>query len=66
LGKTDFKASKETMARVVTSQTHTAKDFCQFLQPNPAWNEQTQIDPRWVNMRAALLMHFDFDLAAIH
>jgi len=42
------------------------KDFRQFLEPNQSWNKQTQIDPRCVNMRAALLMDFDFDLAAIH
>ena len=41
-------------------------DFRPLLEPNPHWNEQTRIDKQRVDLRAALLLHFDNDLPTLH
>ena len=41
-------------------------DFLPLLQQPPNWESQTQIDERRVHLRLALLLHYNFDLAAVH
>jgi hypothetical protein len=42
------------------------KDFRKLQQLRPDWNKQEQIDPYRVDLRMALLLHYNFDLAAVH
>jgi hypothetical protein len=41
-------------------------DWTALCQPNPNWKEQTEIDDHRVDMRTAMLFHYDLDLAAVH
>ena len=39
--------------------------FWELNQPNPNWKDQEKIDPRRVDLRMALLLHYNMDLAAV-
>jgi hypothetical protein len=41
-------------------------DWTPLCQPNMNWQEQEEIDRHRVDMRMAMLFHFDMDLAAVH
>ena len=41
-------------------------DWSPLCNPNPSWKEQKEIDPHRVDLRTAMLFHYDLDLAAVH
>ena len=47
-------------------RTYRPIDFRPLLSQPPNWESQTQINPYRVHLRLALLLHYDFDLAAVH
>jgi hypothetical protein len=61
-----FKAMPSTRTLWNEYQRVAHIDWTPLCEPNPNWKEQTEIDDNRVDMRTAMLFHYNLDLSAVH